>query len=226
MDLEPARTRIGIHPGPSDQSIVDRRLPDRRGMTVGELVNALSDIICRLECENLRRSRNVEAISLRTPSPRVLIPGERVALGDVHHVIINAMPQPSETTSLERILDFRRDAEAKRKLLALRRWMAGMAKVDSSPRELMDELEWLLDEYETHMRVHKMRIRKGVFQTVVTGAAEIAEDFVKIRWGKLAKLAFAVSATKIELLEAELKAPGREIAYIAHARSEFEQSWP
>jgi hypothetical protein len=32
---------------------------------------------------------------------------------------------------------------------------------------------------------------------------------------------FAISARKIELLEAELKAPGREISYIAHVRSEL-----
>jgi hypothetical protein len=222
--LAPASTETPIRSGPPDQTDVDPGIPERKPMTAGELVDALQDIVCRLECESLRRSREVEAVSLRRPSPRVVILGERVALGDIHNIAIKAMPQPSETTSLESILDFRRDPETKRKLLAFRRWMAGMAKLTSPRRELMDELEWLLGEYETHMRVHKMKIRKGVFETVITGAAEIAEDFVKIKWGKLAKVPFAISARKIELLEAELNAPGREIAYIAHARSEFEKS--
>jgi hypothetical protein len=177
-----------------------------------------------MECETLRRSGEVDAVSLRKPSPRVVIPSERVSLGDVHSVVINVMPQPSETTPLESILDFRRDPEAKRKLLALRRWMAGMSRAHASPRELVDELQWLLSEYEMHMRVHKMKIRKGVVETIITGAAELAEDFVKIKWGKLAKIPFVLSARKIELLEAELRAPGREIAYVEHARSVFEKN--
>ena len=96
-----------------------------------------------------------------------------------------------------------------------------MTKANVSPRELADEIEWLLHEYETYMRVHEMKVRRGVLETVITGAAQMAEDFVKIKWGKLAKMPFAISARKIELLEAELKAPGREITYIAHVRSEL-----
>lgn len=222
LNIKPANTKIRIQTSTHGQTNLDPALG--KPMTVSELLDALQDIVCRMECETLRRSGEVDAVSLRKPSPRVVIPSERVSLGDVHSVVINVMPQPSETTPLESILDFRRDPEAKRKLLALRRWMAGMSRAHASPRELVDELQWLLSEYEMHMRVHKMKIRKGVVETIITGAAELAEDFVKIKWGKLAKIPFVLSARKIELLEAELRAPGREIAYVEHARSVFEKN--
>lgn len=209
-------------PGPAE-IYIRSGLPTGRGeMRAGELIEALQDIVCRLECETLRSSSEVDAVSLRMPSPRVLVPeGLRVALGDVQQVTIDAMPEPSETTPLDTILDFRDDPQTKGKLLALRRWMTRMAKANTSQRELADELEWLLHEYETYMQVYRMKVRKGVLETVIAGAAEMAEDFVKIKWGELAKIPFAISTRKIELLESELKAPGREIAYVAHARSEF-----
>jgi hypothetical protein len=63
-----------------------------------------------------------------------------------------------------------------------------------------------------------MKTTKGAFETVITLVAETAENLAKVRWGKLAKGLFAVSARRIDLLEAELKAPGREIAYVFRAR--------
>ena len=68
---------------------------------------------------------------------------------------------------------------------------------------------------------HEMKVSKGILETVITLAGETVEDLVKFRWGKLAKLPFLVSSRKIELLEAELKAPGREVAYISSARKSF-----
>jgi len=52
----------------------------------------------------------------------------------------------------------------------------------------------------------------------VVTAAELAEDFVKVKWGKLAKGLFDLTHERIELREAELKAPGRELAYLDAAK--------
>jgi len=69
--------------------------------------------------------------------------------------------------------------------------------------------------------MHKMKTKKGVLETFVTVGAEIAEDILKIKWGRLAKLLFTVSGQKLELMEAEMNAPGRDIAYLIHAREAF-----
>jgi len=41
-------------------------------------------------------------------------------------------------------------------------------------------LEWLVHQYEEHMRFHELKFKRGVLEIVVTIAAEIAEDWVKI----------------------------------------------
>jgi hypothetical protein len=68
------------------------------------------------------------------------------------------------------------------------------------------------------LALQDMKIRKGTFETIVTVAAEVVEDLVKIKWGKLASLLFVLKNRKIALLEAERSAPGREIAYVVQAR--------
>jgi hypothetical protein len=85
-----------------------------------------------------------------------------------------------------------------------------MAKANLSKRDVADELEWLLHEYESHMRSHKMKTQKGLFETVVTVAAEVAEDLAKLKLGKLAKLPFELSTRKIELLEVSLQGLRRQ----------------
>src|SRR5260370_15860062 len=49
LRLGPASTEIRIRSGPPDQTNVDPGIPERKPTTVGELVNALHDIVCRLE---------------------------------------------------------------------------------------------------------------------------------------------------------------------------------
>jgi hypothetical protein len=50
---------------------------------------------------------------------------------------------------------------------------------------------------------------------------EILEDLVQFRWSKLAKGMLSVRKRNVELLEAEMKAPGRECAYVFDARKRF-----
>ena len=47
------------------------------------------------------------------------------------------------------------------------------------------------------------------------------KDFVKLKWGELAKLPFILRERKISLLEAEANAPNRELAFISMARTEL-----
>lgn len=103
----PMKGRVILVPGPRPASLNVQPNPraDEKPMTVAQLLDALSDPLCRLECQNLRRSADLDAISLRVRSPHLLVCGEeRKALGDVQHVTIKAMPEPDETTPLESIL--------------------------------------------------------------------------------------------------------------------------
>jgi len=71
------------------------------------------------------------------------------------------------------------------------------------------------------MRLHEIKSGRGVLEAVVVTAAELAENLVKVNWGKLAKGLFNITHERIELREAELQAPGRELAYLDAAKRAF-----
>ncbi len=217
--LEGGRLVLIPDNNPNAKILIQPGADSSRPCTVRDMLDALSDVICRMECESFRRTDSVTAVSLREPSPLVKWQGTiPMTLGDVHRVTIRSMPVPSETTSLEELMAFRSDSVARRKLVALRHWMSTISKSDSSPEELAAELEWLLHEYEEHMRVNRLKYKKGVLETIATGFAAVIEHTAKLELKKLVALPFEISKGNIELLESELKAPGREVAFVAHSK--------
>ncbi len=96
-----------------------------------------------------------------------------------------------------------------------------MSKQISRPIEIEQEIEYLLSQYKEHMQVHKMAVFHGALRTAVVGAATIAENLVKIKWGKLAESLFALTNKQELLMKEELKAPGRELSYLLLAGREF-----
>jgi hypothetical protein len=141
----------------------------------------------------------------------------------VLEVVLKSMPIPDNQTPWQDIIEFRSDPESQKRLRRLRVWTRKFAKATTatSLAEMKQEIEVLLDDYEEHMKLHRMKVNKGTTQTLVTVAGKVAEDFVKLKWGELAKLSFILRERRISLLEAELKAPKRELAFISMARSRF-----
>jgi hypothetical protein len=124
------------------------------------------------------------------------------------------MPQPDESTPWEAILEFRRDSENRALLIAFRRWLRQLARQSLPPAEVSGEIEHLMYEYQRHMRVQGMKINTGFWETVVTTGAKIAEDILKVKWADAAQAVFSLKHRRIQLLEAEFNAPGREVAYV------------
>lgn len=190
--------------------------------TIRDFMEGLDDLACRWEAQRLTNSGGMRALSISAPRMEIdKLLGVHATKGDVIRVALNGMPQPSDETSLEHIIQFRSDTESKKKMYALRRWIQTMAARQQHEHEASEELEWLVRQYEEHMRLHKLKVNRGIVEVFVTTTAEVAEDLIKFRWGKLAKLPFALSHKKIDLLEAEMKTPGREMAYVANARKRF-----
>jgi hypothetical protein len=137
--------------------------------------------------------------------------------------VLKSLPIPDDQTPWEDIIEFRNDPESKKRLKALRVWTRKFAKATTatSLAEMTEEIEVLLDEYEEHMKLHGMKVNKGAAETLLTVAGRVAEDLVKLKWCELAKLPFIFKERRISLLEAEAKAPNRELAFISMARSRF-----
>lgn len=179
--------------------------------------------MCRVLSKQLTNA-GLSVVSLYDPPPKwsCSVPTATPAPGSVTSIVLDAFPLPDESATFEDIINFKEDPDTSRKRQLLQRWTHNLAtKGVTSEKEIAQEIEWLLADYEEHMRLHKMKINRGTLETVFVTGAEIAEDLAKFKWGAAAKLLFSASHRKIELLEAEMKAPGRELAYISKARERF-----
>ena len=140
---------------------------------------------------------------------------------DVLSITIKHLPIIDETVPWEQIIYFKSDPDSRSKFLALRNWIGEVSKNKLTPVETKQKLEYLLDQYQQHMKLHKMKTNAGVLQTFIIATAEVLGDLVSFKWGKAAEALFSLKNRKAALLEGELKAPGNEVAYIIKAQESF-----
>ena len=140
---------------------------------------------------------------------------------DVISVVINKLPVPDETTPWEKILDYRLDSESRNNLIALRRWMTKLSSEKLSAKEIEQELEWSINEFQRFMNIHKIKANTETLEVLVKAPLEFIGNLVTLNFSKIIDPLFVLQKRKILLLEAEASAPGREIAYIMKTRDAF-----
>jgi hypothetical protein len=140
---------------------------------------------------------------------------------DVIQISFNALPIPDESVPWEQISEYRSDPDSQSKFLALRHWMSEVARAELTPAEVEEKLEYLIDQYRKHMRLHRVKTNVGTLETIVTTGAEFMGDLVSFKWGKAAEALFSLKRRQVALLEGKLTAPGNEVAYIVKARETF-----
>jgi hypothetical protein len=166
----------------------------------------------------LLRSTGVKAYPVLSFNLRKTI---RSSPSDAIEIVFDNLPTPDSKTPWEQILEYRADPESRAKFLDLRNWINEISRQKLPPVELSEKLEYLLSQYERHMRLHKMKMNTGVIESVVVGGGELVENLLKLKLGKLAQSVFSIKQRKIALLEGELKSPGSEVAYILKTKSTF-----
>jgi hypothetical protein len=184
--------------------------------------SSFGEVILRPLSNYLRDNDQIDTV----PLPYLnfdLLPSTGTSKESVVQIVLKALPLPDDSVSWEQIIDFRNDPDSFGKFLAIRSWMSDVAKSNLSPIEIEQKIEWLLHEYQHHMKVHKMKVSASALETVIVSVAEFTENLVKLNFGKAAKALFAIKNKKVQLLEAELKAPGREIALISKANETFKK---
>lgn len=138
---------------------------------------------------------------------------------DVLTVALQSFPIPAQDSSWDDILEFREAEHDKH--WALRRFLHSIATKNQSEAETRDDVEWTLNEYTKAMAFHNLKASGGFFEVYVIPAIEVIEDVAKFNWSKIAKGALSVRKRQLELTEAEMRAPGRECAYLFDARKRF-----
>lgn len=200
------------------------RLPSylRHSMTISDRRQMIDDQKQMYEALLLRR--NV-ALLRQAGLPNVAIVGrlyqerhDAELSCPVWKVICEEMPQLDTRASWQDVFDFRNEEKTQHLIRSLRRWARKTVAEDWTAAELEDEVRELLYEYETHIRIARMSANKGVLEILITGTADLAENLVKLRFGKIGSIVSALQERRVKLLEAEANAPGRELALLAELR--------
>jgi len=187
---------------------------------IKELWSKAGDMEKRRLCVSLRKWRNIDAIPLASNTLPLNIERQS-SRSDVIQVVLNALPIPDESTSWEQIIEYRNDPDSQDKFFDLRHWISEIVRENLSPIELEQKLEYLVRQYERHMKLHRMKTNAGTLEAVIVSGAEILEDLIHLKFSKAAKALFSVKHRQIALMEGELTSPGSEIAYVVKAKEIF-----
>jgi hypothetical protein len=163
----------------------------------------------------------VSSKRLRIPNQIKGLEGVQRRSTDVVDVVLGKLPMPSELTPWEAIFDFKADKDAQGYLQGLKVWMGDIARQKLTATEANEKLEWLIFQHKKHLEAHKLSYRWGTLGGTFVAAAEILEDLVKIKWGKVAGAVVSIFDRRLELMKAELSNPAKEISYIVKAQERF-----
>ncbi len=131
-------------------------------------------------------------------------------------------------TPWEQIKDFRSDPTSRSKFFALKDWINEVASMNPPCTEVEDKLKARIADYETHMKVHKLKRKLDTLKIIACAEVGFLTTAKLTGWGTLMTAAgmivtpfFTIKQQQVKLLEAEQKGPGREIAYIVKSRETF-----
>ncbi|HWY38193.1 MAG TPA: hypothetical protein VNY73_06510 [Bacteroidia bacterium] len=135
------------------------------------------------------------------------------------NLIINNLPAVDMANNLDKIIEFKFDNDTISKKLGLRQWINKSSKGDFDIKELNEELEYQLNEYKMHIEYHKLKYNNKRLSILLTFPFE----FIKNPMGTVSKL-FDIREGKLDLVESERTAPGREFSFIHKANVLFQPS--
>lgn len=186
-----------------------------------ELIKASDAIVLRLMSLMMGTTKGITAVTTLPYTEYVReLPNSNKS--EVAQIVIRKLPLPNNETPWEQIIDYRNDSENQKNLLILRRWIRKVSSENLPPIEIEEELEWLMNEFQSHMKLHKMKANTETLEVMVKAPLEIIENLIKLKLSKIPEPLFALKKRQINLMEAELNAPGREMAYIIKTRDTFQ----
>jgi hypothetical protein len=135
---------------------------------------------------------------------------------NVLQVAMQQFPVPGEMSAWQDIFEFKREMHDQQ--WNFRRFMGTLATKKQTEAEIRDDIEWTLNEYTKEMDRFKVKRSVSFMETYIIPTVEAFESF---KPSSFLKGLVSMKKRKIELLEGEAKAPGRECAYIFEARKRF-----
>jgi hypothetical protein len=170
---------------------------------------------------DLYNSRGIEAVPLCSEALPTSLSGSRSAqtsgFEPVVKVAIKTLPIPR--SALKDIIDFRN--EIKYKDWNFRCFLKTLATKSQTEADIRLAIETMVYEYTNELHVHKLKAGESALETYIIPIIEAAENIAILNFSTFFKYGVSISKRQIELLEFEMKARGRECAYVFDAREKF-----
>lgn len=205
--------------GTVDPSYTGGTLPD--GLVDISLFWKSTERLSRAAAIQWNASRTAEALPILTTEQLDCSYRQGLTTCNVVQVLLENVPIPQDSLPLGDFLSFRNEPETREQLIGLRRWMRKASEGATNEVELAEEIEWLLSQYRKYMKLSGVKYTASTFEATMKLAASVAQNLPLFRFQEIAKTYFSLRRSKAELLEAELKAPGRELAYLVRVGSRF-----
>lgn len=141
---------------------------------------------------------------------------------DVISLMIREFPMPSKNVPFEEIFIFKKENPILRN--RFRQWMKTISTKEMNYKDILEELEDIVAEYENAYKNHKVDYNQQMLKSILLMPAELIEGLIKCSPTKIVNSFFRVSEEKAKLLEKEKDLVGREIAYLVNARSKLSDS--
>ncbi|RYY26084.1 MAG: hypothetical protein EOP62_11425 [Sphingomonadales bacterium] len=135
--------------------------------------------------------------------------------GQAIELVLNNVPVPAETVPWEEIFAIKSDPEIIHRTRKLHLWSNEITKPGMTVKRLNEYIQDSLHDYESYMKANHIRLRSSILKTVVVGTAELWEDIVHLRFGKLAARLFSAEEKRADFILAEARAPGRQLSLVS-----------
>jgi hypothetical protein len=199
----------------------DKHTPPMAPDDCFRLNNEIGSLRTRLIADYLTRIGECDACSLwplPEQTPQIGVPLNK---SNVIQLLLTKFPVPDDFVPLEEIVNFQNNEATIKMRTSLRRWIYGVVRNQMTRSEADAELSDLIIQYETAMDIAHLRYSHGLLEVASIMMAELLENLLNIKPGKALKSLFDIRRRHADLLEAETKAPGREISLVSRARKEF-----
>jgi hypothetical protein len=154
----------------------------------------------------LRDVEHVDAVSITAQWTQ---PEQPARDTKVLEIVINELPVPDDTHSIEDVLAFRDEMKEQNLIQGLRVWMNEVAAGKLQPSEISTKLDFLIHEYARALDLNRMKRRNLMLRRLLVTPVEVLEDLVKFKWKDLASIAFEFREKNIAFREEESKLAGR-----------------
>jgi hypothetical protein len=177
-----------------------------------------ADILLRAECAKLNLSEDAQFFPLLQSSDSFDIDTKKTT---VLKFLYNKIPVPSDDTSLEEIIDFKKNTDTVQKYHKLIKWANDISKLEMTKSDIIDSYNDLYSDYVKQYDNYKMKTSFKVFE-VLFGLTDSLMSGVDRNLAIVGSM-FKLWKEEVALIEAETKFSSREIAYIYKAENEFKQ---